>query len=67
MKKYETKTVIMKKSAQRRANYRTDPTFIFTLKSTGKKSTTVIVELFSKMTERKKELREIFSETNLAV
>ena len=57
----------MKKSAQRRANYRTDPTFIFTLKSTGKKSTTVIVELFSKMTERKKELREIFSETNLAV
>ena len=49
MEKYmKLKTVIMKKSAQRRANYRTDPTFIFTLKPTGKKSTTLIVDLFSK-------------------
>ena len=46
------KTVIMKKSAQRRTNYRTDPTFISTLKSTGKKSTTLIVDLFSKMKGR---------------
>ena len=53
----ETKTVIMKKSAQRRANYRTDPTFIFTLKSTGKKSTTLIADLFLK-DERKKELSD---------
>ena len=67
MKKYmKLKTVIMKKSAQRRTNYRTDPTFISTLKSTGKKSTTLIVDLFSKMKGRTVK-REIFSETNLAV